>query len=109
MFLVAAVIFYSHRIFPVLVLKISIPGIDRKQAGDDIIVEAGAGVVWNDLVQYCVKNGLAGVENLSLIPGTVGASPIQNIGAYGVELKDVFHSCTGYEIATGIKKNLQLR
>src|SRR6478735_8610604 len=66
--------------FPGLVLKISIPGIQQHNIGDDIVVDAGAGVVWNDLVQYCVKNNLAGVENLSLIPGTVGASPIQNIG-----------------------------
>jgi UDP-N-acetylmuramate dehydrogenase len=50
---------------------------------------------------YCVQNGFAGLENLSLIPGTVGASPIQNIGAYGVELKDVFLSCKAFEIETG--------
>lgn len=90
--------------FPGLVVKISIPGIKQLSSGSAIIVEAGAGVVWNDFVQYCVKNNLAGVENLSLIPGTVGASPIQNIGAYGVELKDVFYNCTGYEIATGVKR-----
>jgi UDP-N-acetylmuramate dehydrogenase len=90
--------------FPGLVVKISIPGITQYKRGSVLIVEAGAGVVWNDLVQYCVKNELAGVENLSLIPGTVGASPIQNIGAYGVELKDVFDSCSAYEIATGAKR-----
>ncbi|MEJ5961553.1 UDP-N-acetylmuramate dehydrogenase [Pedobacter immunditicola] len=91
--------------YPGLVVKIGIPGIQQQQSdGASIIVEAGAGVVWNDFVQYCVKNNLAGVENLSLIPGTVGASPIQNIGAYGVELKDVFYNCTGYEVATGIKR-----
>lgn len=84
-----------------LVIKISIPGISACGDGDDVAVTAGAGVVWNDLVQYCVRNNLAGIENLSLIPGTVGASPIQNIGAYGVELKDVFKSCTAYEITTG--------
>jgi len=87
-----------------LVLKIGIPGISTEQRGDRVLVRAGAGVVWNDLVMYCVQHGFAGVENLSLIPGTVGASPIQNIGAYGVELKDVFHSCQAYEIATGIMK-----
>ena len=90
--------------FPGLVVKISIPGINQISNSSAVIVEAGAGVVWNDFVQYCVKNNLAGVENLSLIPGTVGASPIQNIGAYGVELKDVFFNCTGYDIATGIKR-----
>jgi len=87
-----------------LVVKISIPGISSVEEGDDIIVTAGAGVVWNDLVKYCVLNGFAGVENLSLIPGTVGASPIQNIGAYGVELKDVFKSCVAYEITTSEKR-----
>ncbi|MCX2575984.1 UDP-N-acetylmuramate dehydrogenase [Pedobacter sandarakinus] len=83
-----------------LVIKISIQGITSAINGDVIEVTAGAGVVWNDLVNYCVEHGYAGVENLSLIPGTVGASPIQNIGAYGVELKDVFTSCTAFEIAT---------
>ena len=90
--------------FPGLVVKISIPGISKYRDGSGVIVEAGAGVVWNNLVQYCVQHNLAGVENLSLIPGTVGASPIQNIGAYGVELKDVFYSCTAFEIASGQKK-----
>jgi len=84
-----------------LVIKISIQGIDSKVDGDKVKVRVGAGVVWNDFVNYCVKNHYAGVENLSLIPGTVGASPIQNIGAYGVELKDVFESCTAFEIETG--------
>lgn len=87
--------------FEGLVIKVSIPGIGFTTQGDDVMVTAGAGVVWNDLVNYCVAQGFAGIENLSLIPGTVGASPIQNIGAYGVELKDVFHSCTAFEIATG--------
>lgn len=89
------------RDFDGLVIKVSIPGISSVVAGDDVVVTAGAGVVWNDFVNYCVENGFAGVENLSLIPGTVGASPIQNIGAYGVELKDVFKACEAYEIATG--------
>lgn len=89
------------RDFNGLVIKMSIPGITHHVEGDTVLVEAGAGVVWNDLVQYCVQRGFAGVENLSLIPGTVGASPVQNIGAYGVELKDVFQSCRAYHIAKG--------
>lgn len=87
--------------FEGLVLKVSIPGITHTVTGENIMVTAGAGVVWNDLVNYSVAHGFAGMENLSLIPGTAGASPIQNIGAYGVELKDIFESCLAYEIATG--------
>ncbi|MET1055279.1 MAG: UDP-N-acetylmuramate dehydrogenase [Pedobacter sp.] len=91
-----------------LVLKVSIPGITAARSPeneDQVLVTAGAGIVWNDLVNYCVEQDFAGMENLSLIPGTVGASPIQNIGAYGVELKDVFHSCTAFEIASGKLKS----
>ncbi|RYG18829.1 MAG: UDP-N-acetylmuramate dehydrogenase, partial [Chitinophagaceae bacterium] len=91
--------------FKGLVIKMSIPGISYVENGDEVSVTAGAGVVWNDLVRFCVENGFAGLENLTLIPGTVGASPIQNIGAYGVELKDVFSSCTAFEIASGEIKN----
>ncbi len=87
-----------------LVIKMSIPGISTLVTEDEVLVTAGAGVVWNDLVNYCVSGGYAGIENLSLIPGTVGASPIQNIGAYGVELKDVFHSCEAYSISTAEPK-----
>lgn len=83
-----------------LVIRLNIKGIDQRTHNDSVVVKAGAGEVWNDLVNYCVDNGLAGMENLSLIPGSVGASPIQNIGAYGVELKDVFESCRAFEIAT---------
>lgn len=93
--------------FEGLVIKVSIPGISAVVDGEQVLVTAGAGVVWNDLVNYCVANGYAGVENLSLIPGTVGASPIQNIGAYGVELKDVFYSCTAYEIATAEERTFK--
>lgn len=84
-----------------LVLKISIKGIAVKEIGNDVLVTAGAGEVWDSLVKFCVARDYAGIENLTLIPGTVGASPIQNIGAYGVEVKDVFESCTAFEIATG--------
>ncbi|MDF3078664.1 MAG: UDP-N-acetylmuramate dehydrogenase [Sphingobacteriaceae bacterium] len=87
--------------FDGLVIRMCIRGISNEISGDDIYVTAGAGEVWNDFVNYCVNRGFAGVENLSLIPGSVGASPIQNIGAYGVELKDVFHSCRAFEIGSG--------
>ncbi len=87
-----------------LVIKISIKGITVKDFGEDFLVSAGGGEVWNDFVGYCVSNGYAGVENLTLIPGTVGASPIQNIGAYGVEIKDVLYNCTAFEISTGLFK-----
>lgn len=82
-----------------LVVKNSIDGIE--ESGEDnehIFVKAGAGVIWDDLVSYCVNKNFGGIENLSLIPGTVGAAPIQNIGAYGAELKDVFHSLEGISI-----------
>ena len=91
--------------FDGLVIRVNIRGIEHRIQNNDVFVEAGAGEVWNDLVNYCVDRGYAGIENLSLIPGSVGASPVQNIGAYGVELKDVFKSCRAFEIATGQFKN----
>jgi len=87
--------------FDGLVIRMNIRGIEHRISHEDVFVEAGAGEVWNELVNYCVDHGFAGMENLSLIPGSVGASPIQNIGAYGVELKDIFYSCHAFEIATG--------
>jgi UDP-N-acetylmuramate dehydrogenase len=85
-----------------LIVRMNILGIEVEQQGTEVWVTAGAGEVWNNLVNYCVEHGFAGIENLTLIPGTVGASPIQNIGAYGVEIKDVFASCQAFEIATGL-------
>jgi len=71
------------------------------QQGDEVIIEAMAGESWHDFVRHCLQSGWFGLENLSLIPGTVGAAPIQNIGAYGVELTDVFHSLTAMALQTG--------
>jgi len=85
-----------------LVLKNEIKGIKIIEDHEDyVIVESGAGEVWHELVLYCIQNGWAGIENLSLIPGSVGASPMQNIGAYGVEIKDVFSYLSAINIATG--------
>lgn len=87
--------------FSGLLIHLKIQGIHAEIQENDVFVRAGAGVVWNDLVNYCVDHEYAGIENLSLIPGSVGASPVQNIGAYGVELQDIFHSCRAFEISTG--------
>ena len=84
--------------FEGLVLKMEIMGIKKlKETPSEIILEVGAGENWHHFVSYCVQKGWGGVENLSLIPGTVGAAPIQNIGAYGVEAKDAIASVTAYD------------
>ncbi|BBF84299.1 UDP-N-acetylenolpyruvoylglucosamine reductase [Aquitalea magnusonii] len=75
--------------YPGLVVKLALRGIRVLQDhGDSLLVEAAAGENWHDFVRYCLQQGWYGLENLSLIPGTVGACPVQNIGAYGVEVKD---------------------
>lgn len=76
--------------FPGLIVHISIPGIKEiSRAGNQVLVQVGAGENWHKFVTYCVGHQLGGIENLALIPGTVGAAPIQNIGAYGVEVQEV--------------------
>lgn len=88
------------RDFDGLVLKNECPGIrELHEDSDYVYVQAGAGVNWHELVQYCVERNWGGLENLSLIPGSVGAAPIQNIGAYGVELEDVFWDLEAFHIA----------
>ena len=88
--------------FDGIVIKNNIKGIQVLNKDNDFVyVKSGAGEVWHEFVLYCLKNNFAGVENLSLIPGSVGASPMQNIGAYGVELKEVFQSLEAVKIDTG--------
>mgnify|MGYP000033853160 CR=1 FL=1 len=88
--------------FDGLVVKNEIMGFDVVEETDQhAIVKAGAGEVWHEFVLKCIDRNFGGVENLSLIPGSVGASPMQNIGAYGVEIKDVFVQLEAYHIASG--------
>jgi len=82
-----------------LVIHINIKGIEIiSENNGTVIVKANAGENWHEFVLWCLKNDFGGIENLSLIPGNVGSAPIQNIGAYGVELKDVFISCEALEV-----------
>ena len=76
-------------------------GIRFLEQTDECHIRCGSGYVWDDVVAYCVANGLYGAENLSVIPGEVGASAVQNIGAYGVEAKDLIDSVEAVEIETG--------
>jgi UDP-N-acetylmuramate dehydrogenase len=85
-----------------VVLKIEIPGLRLLESRADAwIVEAGAGVGWHALVAWTIEQGYPGLENMALIPGTVGAAPVQNIGAYGVELQDRFESLDAVDLRTG--------
>lgn len=83
------------------VLRMELKGKEIIKEGDKPLVRVAAGEIWHEFVLWSIENDLAGIENLSLIPGTVGAAPIQNIGAYGVELESVFHSLEAIEIGTG--------
>ncbi len=88
-----------------LVIKINLQGIEVIDEGmHTTLVKAGAGVVWHQFVLYTIEKELAGIENLSLIPGTVGAAPMQNIGAYGAEIKDVFESLEAMSLEDGTIK-----
>lgn len=83
------------------IVKINTKGIQHFIEGNNIFVTAAAGEIWNDLVWYCINHNFAGLENMALIPGTVGASPVQNIGAYGAELMNYFYSCRAFDTYTG--------
>jgi UDP-N-acetylmuramate dehydrogenase len=85
-------------------LVLHMTGQGREVLGEQdgkILVRAQAGEGWHAFVRFTLEQGLGGLENLSLIPGTVGAAPIQNVGAYGVETKDVFHSLSAYDMVSG--------
>lgn len=87
--------------FAGLVMRNELRGVQVIEETDDLIrVEVGAGEVWHNFVMECVENNWAGLENLSLIPGSVGASPMQNIGAYGVEIEQRFHSLKALHLET---------
>lgn len=82
-----------------IIIHLANKGIRIIQSNDDsVIVEAAAGELWHDFVLFCLNNKLYGSENLALIPGSIGAAPVQNIGAYGVEQKDIFYKLTGYNL-----------
>lgn len=94
------VLFRSNPTKPVI--KISIKGIETLTEDDyNASIRAGAGEIWHDLVLYAVQNGFGGIENLALIPGTVGAAPIQNIGAYGSEIEQVLSSLEFFDTREG--------
>jgi UDP-N-acetylmuramate dehydrogenase len=87
---------------PQVVIKVEVRGMQLvEERADAWIVEAGAGENWHEFVAYTLAQGLPGLENLAMIPGTVGAAPVQNIGAYGIELQDRFESLETVDLVTG--------
>lgn len=92
--------------FDGLIIKVDLKGIKQQKETDDTIdINVKSGELWHNLVLYCVQHTLGGIENLSLIPGTVGAAPIQNIGAYGIEIKEVIQKVEAINLLTGEQKS----
>lgn len=88
------------------VLRNEIKGIEIVDEDDDrVLVNVGAGEKWHNFVLWAISQGLGGIENLSLIPGSVGAAPMQNIGAYGVEQESTFHSLSAIHLESGVRKS----
>lgn len=92
--------FFGSSLDEVLMIKIAIKGISFEEQEGSVVVTAQAGEIWDDLVRFAVDKNLWGLENLSYIPGTVGAAPVQNIGAYGSSLSDVFVSLSAIDLVT---------
>ncbi|MBR3730486.1 MAG: UDP-N-acetylmuramate dehydrogenase [Bacteroidales bacterium] len=98
-------ILFPNEVFDGLVIYINTKGIEiLRENENEVVVRAQAGEDWPDFVRFCVGKGWHGVENLAHIPGKVGAAPVQNIGAYGMELKDSFLQCEAINMATGETK-----
>ncbi len=98
-------ILFQNEVFDGIVVYINTKGIEiLREDGNELVVRAQAGEDWPDFVRFCVGKGWHGVENLAHIPGKVGAAPVQNIGAYGMELKDSFLQCEAMELTTGETK-----
>lgn len=98
-------ILFQNEVFDGLVVYINTKGIEiLKEGGNEVMVRAQAGEDWPDFVRFCVGKDWHGVENLAHIPGKVGAAPVQNIGAYGMELKDSFLQCEAMDLVTGETK-----
>ena len=96
------IIFSQSNVFDALVLKLELPGfVVVEENGNDVLIKIGAGEIWDNVVKRSVEMGLWGIEAMSWIPGTVGATPIQNVGAYGTEIADVLICLELYEVATG--------